>query len=519
MGTPLTTETPYRSRENPRAAVFLLTKWEIWGLFSIFISGICLRIHNLSYLSLWNDEAFSRYYFDTGLSFMLTEGLRSESSPPLYYMAIGAWIQLFGWSEAALRSLSVVSSSLAIILVYALGRELFGRRQGLVASALFALSATQIYYAQEARPYALLLIPVALILFACARYLRKPASLLTILLYVGAAILGAYTHVTIALFVASCGLIVMVATWDTGELFGGSVARRWIAANLCVALLALPMVIGMTQQVGTSGIAWIPPLNLHDIAAAASNTLVGTLTPGHFPGGMLTAILISALAIGLWRHYPSRHVILVILAPVGLYAALVLLVTVTLQPIILSRIFSWVGIPLCLIEAHVLEIRGWRRLLCLTVIGGTTAVGLFYQLDANADAKEPWRSVIEAVRPDLAEADLVVLGPGTDPAPLMYYAPRLRHVALWTNKPTPAKELGIMPGLFGIEGITENTIVSQIAVGERVIAVANADDEQRLTELMQRVGVPARRVNRPCFGSDGKPTTFPCGVTAVAWGP
>src|SRR5262249_15858621 len=156
-------------------------------------------------------------YFKIGLSFMWTEGLRSESSPPLYYMAIGAWIQLFGASEAALRSLSVASSSLAIILVYALGRELFGPRQGLTASAFVALSATQIYYAQEARPYALLLIPVGLTLFACARYLRKPGSPLIILLYVVAALLGVYTHLTIVLFVAACGLSVLVATWDTGQ--------------------------------------------------------------------------------------------------------------------------------------------------------------------------------------------------------------------------------------------------------------------------------------------------------------
>lgn len=512
-------EAPYRALPHRRAAVFLLAKWQIWGILVILVGGIFLRIYNLSYLSLWNDEAFSRYYFKLGLSFMWTEGLRSESSPPLYYMAIGAWIQLFGGSEAALRSLSVVSSSLAIVLVYALGRELFGPRQGLTASALFALSATQIYYAQEARPYALLLIPVGLILLACARYLRKPGSPLTLLLYALAALLGVYTHTTIILFTAACGLIVLVAVCDTGQPFGGSAARHWAATNLCVALLALPIVIGMTQQVNTSGIAWIPPVNLHDIAAAASNTLVGTLTPGHFPGGILTAILTSALAIGFWRHYPSRRVILVVLAPVGLYAAFVLLVSVTLQPIILSRIFTWVGIPLCLIEAHVLTVRGWRRLLCLTVIGGTTAVGLFYQLGINPDAKEPWRSVIEAARPDLADADLVVLAPGTDPAPLMYYAPRLRHVGQWTNKPMPAKEVGIMPRLFGIEGITESDIVNQIAAGKRVAAVANAGDEQRLAELVERVAAPSRRVARSCLGGDGQPTTFPCGVTVFVWGP
>src|SRR5260221_8607602 len=102
-----------------RASVFFL-------LSAITLVGICLRIYNISYLSLWNDEAFSRFYYQTGLQFMWTAGLRSETSPPLYYMALGAWIQFFGSNEAALRSLSVVNSSIAIPLVYVLVNELLG---------------------------------------------------------------------------------------------------------------------------------------------------------------------------------------------------------------------------------------------------------------------------------------------------------------------------------------------------------------------------------------------------------
>ena len=76
----------------------------------------------------------------------------------------------------AARSFSAVASALAIPMVYALGCELFDRSRGLLASAFIALSATQIFYAQEVRPYALLLLPVTAVLLTCARFLRQGRS-------------------------------------------------------------------------------------------------------------------------------------------------------------------------------------------------------------------------------------------------------------------------------------------------------------------------------------------------------
>src|SRR5258708_34965084 len=98
-------QAPVEPLARHRASVFFL-------LSAITLGGICLRIYNISYLSLWNDEAFSRYYYQTGLQFMWTTGLRNESSPPLYYIALGAWIELFDSSETAMRALSEASSRL-----------------------------------------------------------------------------------------------------------------------------------------------------------------------------------------------------------------------------------------------------------------------------------------------------------------------------------------------------------------------------------------------------------------------
>ena len=107
--------------------------------------AVTLRAIHLDKLSLWNDELFSRYYADLfGSKYLWTTGLQHENSPPLYYLALQAWMWLFGDSEVAMRSLSLVASILALPLVFILGTELFDQRRGLIAAALLALSPMQI---------------------------------------------------------------------------------------------------------------------------------------------------------------------------------------------------------------------------------------------------------------------------------------------------------------------------------------------------------------------------------------
>jgi 4-amino-4-deoxy-L-arabinose transferase-like glycosyltransferase len=498
------------------AAFSLLSNSVLWPLCAITLCGASLRFYHLAHLSLWSDEAFSRFYYETGLRFMWTEGLHRESSPPLYYMALGGWIQLFGASETALRSLSAAASSLAIPLVYVLGKEVLDRRYGLIAAALFALSPTAIYYAQEARAYALLLLPVLATLIACARCLRPSAGAGTLALYVGGATASIYTHTTMFFFVAACAIATLVSRC---RLAPGSRRRfflGWTVANAIVAILALPAIVGMTNPAQLHQLAWIAPLKLHDIGAVISNTVVGTLTPGRFPGALLATLVTAVLLASIWRDFLAPGTTLIALAIPGLYAAFVVIVSTAIQPILLSRIFGWTVVALCLLEARALLVRGRLRAVAVGVIGVTIGVGLSYQLTVPADAKEPWRETIQAA-PSLSQADLVVLAPDTDPAAVMYYAPSLTRVAMWSSEPMTPTELGIMPGIFGIPGITGDDIAHRIAGGASLSLVARASDEAAVAELLGRVRPPQHRLDRKCVAGDGHPTSYPCGIAILSW--
>ena len=71
---------------------------------------------------------------------------------PFYFILLGMWMQL-GNSDAWLRSLSVIFAIATIFLLYRLGRQLIGEKEGLIAASMLTLSPLFINHAQEVRMY------------------------------------------------------------------------------------------------------------------------------------------------------------------------------------------------------------------------------------------------------------------------------------------------------------------------------------------------------------------------------
>jgi uncharacterized membrane protein len=88
---------------------------------------------------------------------------KSPEHAPLYFLMVRAWAMVFGSSAAAMRSLSVLFSLIALPCLYALTLELFRSHfAASLAISLAAISPFFVAYAQEARPYSLWLIAILL---------------------------------------------------------------------------------------------------------------------------------------------------------------------------------------------------------------------------------------------------------------------------------------------------------------------------------------------------------------------
>ena len=121
----------------------------------ILLLAAGLRFHRLGEQSFWNDEGNSYVQAGRSLSDIAANAAR-DIHPPGYYWLLAAWRGLAGESEFALRALSTLASVFSCAFVYALGKRLFGTAAGIAAALFTALNTFNIYYAQEARMYALL---------------------------------------------------------------------------------------------------------------------------------------------------------------------------------------------------------------------------------------------------------------------------------------------------------------------------------------------------------------------------
>jgi len=144
-----------RARSTPR----LHRSRTFWIVAGLTAAAAALRFATLGTQAYHHDEIVTASRVLRGDFFHAMEAVGfSESAPPLYYALAWAWTQLTGTGEAGLRSLSALAGVATVPVAYLIGAELRGRRTGLLAAALIAVNPMLLWYSQEARGYALLVL-------------------------------------------------------------------------------------------------------------------------------------------------------------------------------------------------------------------------------------------------------------------------------------------------------------------------------------------------------------------------
>ncbi|MFQ3568286.1 MAG: glycosyltransferase family 39 protein [Aggregatilineales bacterium] len=176
-----------------------------WVMVAVLLLAAALRFHALGAQSLWNDEGNSFVQATRGL-IEIAEHAARDIHPPGYYWMLAIWRGLAGDSEFALRAPSVFASLLAIAVTFAIGRHLLGAGVGALAGLFAALNSFNIYYAQEARMYALLALWGAAGIWALLALLRRPTLRAALALgAINAA--GLYTHYAYPLMLVVQGIV------------------------------------------------------------------------------------------------------------------------------------------------------------------------------------------------------------------------------------------------------------------------------------------------------------------------
>jgi mannosyltransferase len=225
--------------------------WIIGGLLLLMGLSAFLRSRYVGG-EYWMDEAIT-----TGISLhpltAIPGVLRYDGNPPLYYMALHLWMSLFGSTETATHSLSLLFGVLTIPAGGWAGWTLFGRRTGIMAALLFAFNAWLTAYAQETRMYELmgLLGVLATAGFVLAFVYRRRRYLP---LFAGALTLMLYTHSWGTFFFAGSLISLVPAVLASDDRRG--LLRDAAFAFVGAGILYLPWAPTLLYQAANTAAPW-----------------------------------------------------------------------------------------------------------------------------------------------------------------------------------------------------------------------------------------------------------------------
>jgi hypothetical protein len=449
---------------------------ERWLLAAILLAALVLRIVGISDESLWIDEAASWGFSQMPIGELWRTLPDFEAHPPLYYTLLKWWAVAGGTSEAALRSLSAVAGTITVYFVFVIGRFAIADERsaqlGLCAAAIVALHPVQIYFSQEARPYAIQTLGVAMALAALAWWLRNPAGLTVsparligrgapdgnraaAMLFVVGAVLALWMHYTAVAVVGlllGTGAAVIIAT---------STHRARATINLAILGFAILLLwtpcllflLRLFRYLADSGAVRPPDItslgfSFNFLFGPAVTTWIERATYHYLAAGFGGLLPFAGALLLLRRREWAMAAFLVL--GIGLPLVAILAITFLGSPAFAERSLIWMQIPYAVLTAAAtlwLTSRSAQSVAQAAIVGWFVVAG---SIERAGMHKEPWRQIVETLEAEAGPEDLIITFSNYANVPMQYYrvAERVRaeRLHLWTNDgpyPTMSAALSI----------------------------------------------------------------------------
>lgn len=375
------------------------------GLLLLILVAWVLRVTTLTLQSMWIDEVMALYFTRGTFVETLHTIVRPEHNGPLFYLILFWWRHLVGDSDFAIRYLSAIFSTLTLPLMYRLARELFTRRTAALALWLCGFSPFMVWFAQEAKMYALhMMVATASTLILLEAFRRG-----RIWYWIGYAVLVSamlYSHFFGAFLVITQGVMSIVLGWRRW--------KRWLAYGVTmvtIGLLHLPLVrfgINVIRNYQPRDI-WRYFLPLKDVARDLLGQYFYRLSYLWVPTWflLLPTILLAGGILALSRRRERWILALQAFLPVLIFYPLSYR-----APVYSDKYLSAIAPGLLILTAWGAEriARLWRPLgLTIAVLGFLMITGLVRDLTDPRFQRSDWRFIARYVEEHEGPNDIVII--------------------------------------------------------------------------------------------------------------
>ncbi|MFN8489189.1 MAG: glycosyltransferase family 39 protein [Caldilineaceae bacterium] len=415
----------------------------------LLLLAFALRVYRLDFQELRGDEAFGYFFSLRTFNDIVQSTLAlKEPHPVASYFVQKIWLNWAGQSEFALRFISVWFGTLAIALLYRLGRRLDLSKPGsLVAMLLLAVSPYAIWHSQDARMYSMSLALTLASTWLAVEWLQKQRWPQTVA-YLGVSWLALHTHYFSVFVLAAQAVFVLRRALVLPRL--RFTIMPWLGLQGMLAVLYLPWVTqagGILRGYGGNGDS--PTWNAA-LARALSVFAVGETVPVSQRMGwaLLAGVL---LLLGGWQLLHNGETGRRALWLLTLYLAIPLLATwysATQRPLFNERYLIAAAPPFYLLIAALLERDGrltqmnadrknWAMglgsvLVVILLIGNGLSLNRYYTDPAYSKTRG-WRGLAGALTrfsAGFSPAQVRLVQNFPDPTLWYYYRGPVDHVVL-----------------------------------------------------------------------------------------
>ena len=383
----------------------------------LIITAFALRVYKISQNDLWYDEV---------MSLLIAKKAPFIWNPPLYYILLKLlfpFFKIFGISEFSLRLPSAIFSTLALIPLYILAKEMFNKKTALMAAALMALSPFHIWYAQEGRTYALTLLLSLLSSLFFYYYIAKRKFLPQYILF---ASLSLYSHYY---------CIILIIFQFAFLIYKNLISRKYL---FYFSLSIVPLIVPFSQKllsIINKGF-WIQKPTMLSLGITYSNFLIG------YNGNHILYIL-SSFVILATLCLIAKDILIVKHLNKTLKLCLILCVGPVILVFVISRVFfsfyldrGFIIISpffYIIVSYYLLSIKRPQKILLIILILGTSLwpivryyKGTFYSPSATKYhvgvlPKKPFKPLAGYISRQIKKGRVVIVTNMCAMPPLLYY--------------------------------------------------------------------------------------------------